>query len=486
MNRHEKNSRDGRLDKEQAGSSLGGGAPKVWRDVCDRLRHIVGPEDYGKWIADLRFIAEVDGEVLIAARDGFATARIDQDFKSHIKRTWAAVDPKQRRVKIAVWKSLPADVRALVEEPWADAPRPVPVASESDVAVPAPTVSSTQTFETLVVGPSNRGAVSIIKRIADGEEPTPPIVFIVGCQGVGKTHLIQALLNESAARKDARRITYMQAEEFMSAYVAGAKAGDTADLKARIRKSDIVAIDDLQAIKGKEKTEKEFFANIRSAIASGGQVILTADETPGDFQGLSARLRNELQGAACAEIQLPDEEMREAILRKHAGLIAQSDPNFLLSDEMVAQILKRVRGPGRNLCGVLWSLQIESEFGEKDITMDMLEHVIRRSEGDRKDPTIDQIKRATSSSFGITKANMESASKARIYCYPRQVAMYLCRTMTDKSFPQIAKCFGNRDHTTVLHAFKKITGDMEKNADVARDISRVSDAVYDLQISSAR
>jgi len=283
-------------------------------------------------------------------------------------------------------------------------------------------------------------------------------------------------------RQPDTQMLFMSAEEFMTRYHAGVKVRDTSDLKRDLRTKDVVLIDDLQWISGKPGTDTEFFANIRAITSAGGQVVMTADAAPGDLKGFSERLRNEMQGSIAAEVSPPDDEMRRKIVDCHADLIEEEAPGFHLSDEFRGRLVRRVRGPGRNLCGVIWSLYTETGFGKKEITAAMIEKVIIRQEGTLQTPTLDAVKRAAMRTFNVSKSDLESPCKQQSIVYPRQIAMYLCRTLTKKSLPQIGRSFGKRDHTTVLHAVRKITKKMDMDPDLALDVDRVTETLRTMQV----
>ena len=192
-------------------------------------------------------------------------------------------------------------------------------------------------------------------------------------------------------------------------------------------------------------------------------------------------MRGEIMGAAASEVGLPDQEMRREIVRLHAAMIREDQPNFELSEEMIDRIVTSVRGPGRELCGVLWSLQTETGYGEDEPDMDMLVTVLRRQQGEYQAPTLDNVKRATMRVFGLSKTEIESANKSRSICHPRQIAMYLCREMTDKSYPQVARAFNKKDHTTVLHAWRKVKAEIQTDPDMIRDVERVREMVFEVQ-----
>ena len=443
--------------------------PEIWAHVRDDIRGKIPDDDFVKWIGDIKFIAEVDGSMLIAARDRLSFDRVHSEHRRMIEHAWSKHDPKHRALRFECWGDASRDIRTLVDNPWAKVARP--------------RAGSAMTFDTLVVGPSNENATTLAHRIANGDTMPAPIALLYGPQGVGKTHIMRALETAALGQDPERNVIYMTAEEFMARYHAGVKKRDTSELKASLRTADLVLIDDLQWIAGKPGTDTEFFANIRAVTSAGGKIVLTADQGPGDLRGFSPQMRSELKGAASVEIGMPDQDMRREIVRIHADLIAAVEPNFQLDDQKLDRIVRRVHGPGRNLCGALWSLHTETGFGKRAPTMEMLDRVILRQEGSVKVPTIDAIKRAAMQVFSVTKADLESPCKEQVVVYPRQISMYLCRMLTSKSFPQIGRGFGGRDHTTVLYAVRKIERRMAEDPDIANDVERVAEALREMQAS---
>ena len=471
--------RDGKVGRQQG--------PAVWARVKEQLKSQVSEDIYHNWLSDLRFVAEVDGAVLIAARRQYTYDRVNRDHRQLIQRTWSRHDPQSRIAKLACWDTASSDLRTLVEDPWCkDETEEETVeaqagAAKSEGTGKKNTSATSMTFENLITGPSNAVAVNTAYQIAAGEQfPAGTLVMISGPQGVGKTHILNALVEEATARTPDRRVVYMTAEEFMVSYVDGARNGDTRALKARARGCDIIMIDDLQTLAGKRKTDSEFFSTLRSVTSKGGIAVLTADAVSADLHGLSPQMRNELKGAVKIEVALPDREMRAQIIRSRAADIQTQAPLFELTPEMEDRILKRVRGPGRSLCGILWSLYIETQLGAVVPTLAMLDSIIRRQEGELQPASIDAVKRATCKVFDVTKAQLESKSKQQTITYPRHIAVYVARQKTAKSFPQIGRAFGGRDHATCIHSFKKITKDIEVKEEVQADVKRVMDVLYDI------
>ncbi|MGA1341593.1 MAG: chromosomal replication initiator protein DnaA [Hyphomonas sp.] len=464
------------------GQDLPGGeatGQRVWKDVQSVLQTRIAPEDFERWIAELRLVAEVDNELLLAAKDRVALDRVETRFKREIERLWAGLDPQGRTIRLICWRNAPVDVREFIGNPWAQT-APIEEAPAVMDAGMAPASGPSMTFANLVTGPSNQIAAEMAKRIAAGLPAGTPITLIYGPQGTGKTHIAMALRADVAKRDPARKVVYLTAEEFMSAYLEGVKARDTSGLKRRLRAAAILIVDDLHRIAGKPGTENELYQNIREVTGNGGQVVLVGDAPPGETAGFGARLRGEIKGATSVEVGLPDAGMRREILTRLAAFITATHPEFRLDDDMIQKLNGGVRGPGRELTGAVWSLYTEAGFGSEVPTMAMLDRVIRRHCGEQREPSIDVIKKAALKVFPIARADLEGPSKMQSYVYPRQIAMYLCRTMTRKSFPQIGRAFGKRDHTTVLYAFRRITSALPDDHRLAEDIARVEATVLDL------
>ncbi|MBU3921955.1 DnaA/Hda family protein [Hyphomonas sp.] len=462
------------------GTKNGGGddatGQRIWEDVQAVLASRMAREEFDRWIAELCLVAEVNGEFLLAAQDPVALDRVNTRHKREIERLWAGMDPQGRAIRLICWRTAPAELRELVGDPWET------VADDDGVAdaPAAQTGGPAMTFENLVVGPSNQIAAELAKRIAAGLPAGTPITLIYGPQGTGKTHIVLSLRADVEARDPKRKVVYLTAEEFMSAYLDGVKARDTSGLKRRLRTAAILIVDDLHRIAGKPGTENELYQNIREVTGNGGQVVLVGDAAPGETVGFGQRMRGEIKGATAVEIGLPDAAMRREILTRLASHITASHPDFQLGDDMIQKLNSGIRGPGRELTGAVWSLFTEANFGEETPTMDMLERVVRRHSGEQREPTIDVIKKATLKIFPIGKTELEGPSKMQAYVYPRQIAMYLCRTMTRKSFPQIGRAFGKRDHTTVLYAFRRIKKAVPDDVRVAEDVARVEALILDL------
>ncbi len=451
----------------------------IWADVVKNLREDIGAGAYGKWISGLEFVAEIDDVIKIAAPSGLQRDRVNEAYGRKLNALWANRDPKSRRLAVCCWDDLPEDVAMLARAASAGAAdAPVAEATEDQFDPINPDAPS---FASLVVGDSNRIASTIARKLAVGEDIPARTVFVYGLHGTGKTHILHAIEAEARHRNTGRKVLYMSAEEFMVAYVEGVKRRDTVDLRSRLRSADLLLIDDLQTIAGMAKTQQEFFANIKAVVGRGGKVVITCDTSPDMLPSLDARIRGELQGGLSVPIDTPDEAMRGEIVRMKASLIRRSYPDFVLDDDSVDHILKSVRGPGRQLYGAVCNIHAVTTFVGRPVTFEDVRAQVQRQVGTPKPPTIDEIKRAVMLAFGVTKTDLESPSRARAVAYPRQIAMYLCRTLTARSLPQIGHYFGGRDHTTVLYAVRKITERVGNDPVTRADAERAAAAIDEVR-----
>ncbi|MEL6827579.1 MAG: DnaA/Hda family protein, partial [Pseudomonadota bacterium] len=320
-------------DNAKAGEQLG--AKSLWAQSVGAVEADAKPDNSQQWLTAIRFVAEIDKSIVIAAPDQLTLDRVTTDFSRPLQQAWQKRDPKKRRLKFELWNRVPADVREMVGDPWLNGHEPVLDLDQDEPDYAALDLDHTMTFATLVAGPSNARAVGLGKRVASGAPIPAGVIVIYGQPGTGKTHILKAIEAEAALRNDKRRLAYISAEEFMTRFVNDSRAGDTSALQAYVKKNDLLMIDDLHWIAGKEKTDTAFFGALRAVTSMGGHVIITADAAPGDMVGLSKQLSGEIKGAASVEVAMPDNEMRKAIIRRQVDLIGQDPPNFVVTDAMI-------------------------------------------------------------------------------------------------------------------------------------------------------
>jgi len=327
------------------------------------------------------------------------------------------------------------------------------------------------TFENFVVGKSNEFAYAAALRIADSDDVAFNPLFLYGGVGLGKTHLMHAIAWNIKKRSPRRNIAYMSAEKFMYHFIRSVRYKDTMAFKDQFRSVDVLMIDDIQFICGKDSTQEEFFHTFNALVDNNRQVIVSADKSPSDLDGLENRLRSRLGWGLVADIHPTTYELRLGILHSK---IAES--SVKVPDKVLEFIAHKVNTNIRELEGALNRVIAGAVFIGREVSIEsareVLSDLLRTS--DRK-VTIDEIQKKVAAHYSIKLADMSSPRKLKQIVLPRQVAMYLSKKLTTLSLPEIGKNFGGRDHTTVLHACKRISEELNDNCNLAEDIKLLTD-----------
>lgn len=464
------------------GADSGNEVPAVWANVREALRRRLGDQKFDAWIAKLDLVAEVNGEILIAASDDYQRSRVDTEFGGIIQQAWDQADRNGRSVRIEARERIAPDVLALVQ-PAAQhvshaADEPEDAIADAEVAIEI-TAEGAPTLENFLVGDSNRIAFGLARRLAMGAGVEANVVTIVGPHGVGKSHLLKGIEHALKAAKGEASCLYMSSEDFTVAFIDGVKRKDTSDLRTLVRRAKVVLLDDFQFICSKPGTLVEFFSHMRAIVANGGVVVLAADQTPALIDQLDERMRDEIHGGVIAQMELPERNLRREILRAKADAVSEAataiDAEFHLTDEWIDLLADRLPASGRALCGAVRNVYCGTVLAGKPLDKTAVEKSIQLQMGGApaRAPRIDTIKDITAKAYGVTKADLESACRKRQFAQPRQYAMYLSRQMTKCSYPQIGRMFGDRDHTTVLFAFRKISAMIAGNEGMAEELRQL-------------
>ncbi|MEO1102411.1 MAG: chromosomal replication initiator protein DnaA, partial [Pseudomonadota bacterium] len=310
-----------------------------------------------------------------------------------------------------------------------------------------------------------------IAATAPGDRVQYNPLFISGAVGLGKTHLLQAIAHQAVANHAGRRVLYLTAEHFMYRFLSAVRVKNTLPFKEILREIDILLIDDLQFLNG-AKVQEEFGHTLTTLVDGHRQVVIAADRAPADLDGLEPRVRSRLGGGLVVELEAPDYPMRKKILEYRIAAQRDMFPELDFADEVVDFVARSVTTNGRDLDGAVNRLVAHNQLTGQPITIKMAENALRdllRARETRR-PKIEDIQRVVSQHYGVSRQDLVSARRTRTIVQPRQIAMYLSKTLTPRSLPEIGRRFGNRDHTTVLHAVRKIDGLLEKEAQLAEDI----------------
>ena len=451
---------------------IGGGVDvalaQAWETIRAGLRRSIGVRTFDGWLKPLA-LGECDlaaGTLKLIAPSEFMANWATTHFVEHLLHGWRALLPQVRHVSIVPASSTerPALFSAEVVETGADADEAAVIESGPRCGTP---LEDRYTFDSFVVGKANEVAYNAARTLAEGGKLVFNPLFLHGGTGLGKTHLMHAIGHEYLARHPGARVVYMSAEKFMFEFVSAMRAKDTFSFKQRLRAADLLMIDDVQFIAGKESTQEEFFHTMNELISAGRCLVISADRSPQDLDGIESRILSRLSWGLVADVNPADFELRLNILtRKLQGM-----PQANVPQDVVMFLARRISANVRELEGALNRVVAYAALSGKPVDVDFtqatLADILRANQ---RRVTIDEIQRKVSDHYRIRQAEMSSARRAREVARPRQVAMYLAKQLTPRSLPEIGRRFGGRDHTTVIHAVKQIEKLRQTDAELDADV----------------
>jgi len=416
-----------------------------WNDLQDPLRQLLGDEDYASWIEPLRPIRE-DAERLVIGTDN---AIVSEWVRDHLLRDIETVARSQFGSQFAV--ELNTDAAAADEVENGGSAEPLTVASHPH--------NPMFTFERFVIGPSNQFAAAAAEAVADrpGEAYNP--LFLYGGSGLGKTHLLHAIAHRIATAHPRLKVSYLTTEQFVNELINCIRRKQMDTFRMTFRGVDVLLLDDIQFIAGKERTQEEFFHTFNTLQSTGRQVVFTSDARPADIPGVEERLRSRFLQGLIADIQPPDLETRCAILREKARAAG-----WELSEDVVLFIARRVQKNVRELEGCLNRTIAFAQLRSSRISVDVVRMALFELLPDEREATPADVIRFVAQHYGIRVADLKGRSNRRSIALPRQVAMYLIRDILELSFPEIGKIF-SKHHSTVMYAVETIQKMRQSNPD---------------------
>ncbi len=435
--------------------------PKItaqWARVRGLLRSEVGDASYRSWLKPLTLVSVIDGTAKIAVPTRFMRDWVVSHYGDRLRELWVGENSDVDVINVFVQTPTTRPINRPVEKPAADQRpnEPVGLAPANGSSDARPEISAPLdprfTFSNFVVGKPNELAYAAARRVADSEDAAFNPLFLYGGVGLGKTHLMHAIANHTRAKFPERRVVYLSAEKFMFHFIRALRFKDTVAFKEQFRSVDLLMIDDVQFINGKEATQEEFFHTFNDLVDNNRQVVISADKSPSDLEGMEERLRSRLGWGLVADIHATSFELRLGILDVKAERLGVDIP------VKVKEFLShRITSNVRELEGALNRVVAHAELVGREITLETCQEVLHDilRANDRR-VTIEEIQKRVSEHFNIRIADMHSARRARAVARPRQVAMYLSKQLTSRSLPEIGRKFGGRDHTTVMHAVKKV------------------------------
>jgi len=456
-------------------------ADRIFERTRTQLKARLGGEVYSSWFGRMKLAEASKGVVRLSVPTAFLKSWINGHYLDLIAELWREEQPELLRIEIVV-RSATRQTRPAVEsepEPVRKPARPqqaalgsAPVANGKAEVSPAPRTGGAPatefrqgvlgspldqryTFNSFVEGPSNRVALAAARAVAESASRFNPL-FLHATVGLGKTHLLQAIAAESLRQNPKSRVVYLTAEYFMWRFATAIRDNNALTLKEQLRDIDLLIIDDMQFLQGKS-IQHEFCHLINMLLDSAKQVVVAADRPPAELESLEPRVRSRLNGGVALEMSAPDYSMRLGMLKMRQAQAKAEDPSIDISEDILAHIARAVTGSGRELEGAFNQLLFRQSF-EPQLTLERIDEILGHiyRTGEPKRVRIEDIQRIVSRHYNVSKTELLSNRRTRTIVKPRQIAMYLAKVMTPRSLPEIGRRFGGRDHTTVLHAVRKI------------------------------
>ena len=447
-----------------------------WTRVRGRLRVEFGDAAYKSWLQPLRLADVRDDKVTMSVPTRFMREWVMSRYADRIRALWRGENSSIRSIDIAVHSGSGLGPGEKGEPGRHPLPAAAPDASNSVAAPGAPLAPNDNfggaldqrfTFDNFVVGKSNEFTYAAARRVAEAETVPFNPLFIYGGVGLGKTHLMHAIAWHIRGADPNRRVIYLSAEKFMYQFIRALRYQDMMAFKEQFRSVDVLMIDDVQFIGGKGSTQEEFFHTFNALVDQNRQLVITGDRSPSDLDGMEERLRSRLGWGLVADIHPTDYELRLGILQsKVEQLGARNVPENVL-EFLAHKITSNIRELEGALNRVVAHATLVGRPVTLETTQELLQDLLRAN--DRR-VTIEEIQKRVAEHFNIRVADMHAARRARAVARPRQVAMYLAKQLTSRSLPEIGRRFGGRDHTTVMHAVKKVEQLSETDASFAEDV----------------
>ena len=440
----------------------------LWEKINENLKLRLREVHYATWQRQVKPVcfSDDDAEIVIAIPNKFIRDWIQDHFLIEVKKALEEVTGMTRVIRFEIDES--------IQPPEPDHTRELAAAQlETPPAVSAQegyTLNPRYTFQNFVVGSSNQFAHAACRSVAESPARNYNPLFLYGGVGLGKTHLLNAVGLEIKRRKPSTRIAYVSSEQFINKLVHSIRFDRMNQFRQIFRDScDLLLIDDVQFIAGKERTQEEFFHTFDRLYNSGKQIILSSDRSPNDIPGLEERLRSRFQWGLIADIQIPDMETRIAIVKKKADVA-----HISLPDDVAHFLASSIKSNIRELEGSLVRLSAFASLLGQPITVELAKEVLQSILGPgQQQLTFDQVQKTVAEYYQIRLPDLLGRRRTRSLAFPRQIAMYLCRKHIQASFPEIGNKFGGKDHSTVVHACSKVKNCLEEDETLKQQISQL-------------
>jgi len=438
-------------------------AEKIWNSAQEHIRSRLNAETYNMWFASLRASAADLNSVTLEVGNEFCELWLRDNYLGLLQDALTVAGGRQLQVKFKLVVGSNAQALPAVGSPSGKAGKTAAPSHERTSHDGETIFNPKNTFDTFVVGNNNNFACAAAKAVAEAPGKSYNPLFLYGGVGLGKTHLLHAIGQQVVSNKKGARVAYVSSEKFTNEYIDGIQNNQLARFRKKYRQTDVLLIDDIQFLAGKERIQEEFFHTFNALHEAHKQIVLTCDRPASEIQNLEHRLVSRFEWGLVTDLQPPDVEMRLAILNKKAQLMGVTLP-----EEVMNFLANRIRTNVRRLEGALIRVASYASLTGKKLTIEVVEGLLREilHEEGRLSINIEVIQKRVAEHFDIRLADMTSKRRPENIAFPRQIAMYLSRQMTESSLNTIGEAFGGRDHGTVLHACRLVKDRMEVDSNV--------------------
>ena len=437
----------------------------LWEKTLDIIKSELSEVSFNTWIKSCEPISISNNTIKISVPNSFTQDILDKRYKVLVVNSIKAVSSKLYNIEFIIVSDSSSD-KDYIENNNPHRSKSIVVNDEM-----SSTLNPKYTFDSFVIGNSNRFAHAASLAVAESPAKAYNPLFIYGGVGLGKTHLMHAIGHYILDGNPNARVVYVSSEKFTNELINAIKDDKNEEFRNKYRNVDVLLIDDIQFIAGKERTQEEFFHTFNALHDANKQIILSSDRPPKEIPTLEDRLRSRFEWGLIADIQVPDFETRMAILKKKADV-----ENLNVANEVMGYIATKIKSNIRELEGALIRIIAYSSLTNREVTVDLateaLKDIISKKQG--KHITIDSIQDIVSSYFNLRVEDLKSQRRTRNVAYPRQIAMYLSRKLTDMSLPKIGEEFGGRDHTTVIHAYEKISENLKTDDSLQHTVNDIT------------
>ena len=444
---------------------------ETWGQVREALMQRVGKNNYVTWIEPLRLARLKNGVAHFEVPTSFFGDWVQRNYADQIRSQLVTAGADVHRVEFSVSNGVAAKTAATVQATKPAAKPALRARPSQDDDLHGAPLDARFTFDSFVVGKPNELAHAAARRVAEGGPVTFNPLFLYGGVGLGKTHLMHAIAHELQVRSPELRVLYLSAEQFMYRFIQALRDKQIMDFKSIFRSVDVLMVDDVQFIAGKDSTQEEFFHTFNALVDANKQIVISADRAPGEIKDLEDRIKSRLQCGLVVDLHPTDYELRLGILQQKVDFYRSQYRGLVLADGVLEFLAHRITTNVRVLEGALTRLFAFASLVGREITLDLaqdcLADILRSS--DRK-LSIEEIQRKVSEHYNIRLSDMIGPKRLRNIARPRQVAMYLSKQLTPRSLPEIGRRFGGRDHTTIMHGVRKIEELMTTDSQLADDL----------------